>query len=302
MQPFSKTAKKISLKISVVALLGPFPLFAEVSGYLGASATVSHWQMGLASGKTVQMFGKDFQTNKPDPFLYMAGISTSFVWNKTWALSYQGEGGVSYPLISLTRESVESSGPVKTSVTLDTKIFRTDHNLAISRTIGTSGVSVFFGAKLQWFRYSEPSAPLVEITTTGTRNNTVSFRQTMLSYGPAVGVVYNARLYKKVFTSFQGGLIYFPGQYSAEATTPNGVNSARENYYGLGFTSLISIAIPLGEQMFFQFAAKGQYYRIQTLTAVATEPGKAEQSAAGTLNGVNDILIGLQAAIIYRMF
>ncbi|MBL8033916.1 MAG: hypothetical protein JNJ69_09460, partial [Leptospiraceae bacterium] len=170
--------------IWIFSAISTFPLHADVAGYFGASTTVSHWQMGLASGKTVQMFGNDFQSNKPDPCLYLAGLSGSLVWNKTWALSYQGEAGVSYPTIALQRQVDATSS---TSVSSAANIFRTDHSLAVSRSLGASGVSLFVGAKFQWFSYTDANTAVKEVSQTGPRSFTVSIGQTMMSYGPAAG-------------------------------------------------------------------------------------------------------------------
>lgn len=288
--------------IWIFSAISTFPLHADVAGYFGASTTVSHWQMGLASGKTVQMFGKDFQSNKPDPFLYMAGLSASLVWNKTWALSYQGEGGYSNPTITMNRNYSDGGLPAQTNATINSRIFRTDHSLALSHSIGATGFNVFVGAKVQWFSYTDGNAAVTE--SGGTRQGTSIFsvKQTMLSGGAAVGVGYSFRLSRKIFGSVQGGGILFPGEFLAIAALPNGTSNSRETYTGYGFTALTSIAISLNEQLFLQIAAKGQYYRIKSNGSTSREPDGAIITNTGTLNEVQDILIGLQASITYRMF
>jgi hypothetical protein len=261
--------------------------------------------MGLASGKTVRMFGKDFQSNKPDPLLYMAGASGSLVWNKTWAISYQGEAGVSYPKIILSNTEPDSSTgqPSQNTITIDTNIFRTDHSLALSRTLGTSGFSIFVGAKVQAFSYSQSNANYVGISSAGTQNFQFSLKQSMLSYGPAAGLSYTFRPLKKIFASLQGGFIYFPGKYTASILTQNGnANDARETYYGLGFTALASVSVPLSDELFLQLAARGQYYRIKTVEAFAKNGNQPETGVSGTLDNVQDILLGMQVAVIYRIF
>lgn len=285
-------------------------LSALVDVYLGASGSLSQWQMGFASGKTVELFGKNQQSNKPDPLLYMAGVSASAVWNKTWALTYQGEIGRARPEITLSSLDDSFAPPRLNTLSATTDILRTDHSLAVSRTLGASGFSLYAGAKLQWFGYSQNDGKYVQ-----TDNGAVvsqlpfSIEQRILNFGPAAGVTYMFRIFGKIFGAAQAGFIYFPGQYTASmAVEPNAGqklnNRVDEKFYGLGATGLLSLIVPVSENILLQVAARGQYYYARTREGTTTvqTTSKTTVSPSATMDNVQDIMLGGQLAVICKIF
>jgi hypothetical protein len=302
------------LSLKLTALIAVFFvsgfIFAETNAYLGINTSVSQWQMGLASGKTVQLFGLNQQSNKPDPALYMVGLSASIVYNKTWAITYQGEIGTAKPSITLSSSNDSNSPPTLSTISADTKIFRTDHSIAVSRTLGTTGFSVYAGAKLQMFGYNQPDGQYTE-TSGGTVQKMLPFsiEQNIINYGPAAGVTYMFRLYGKIFGALQAGLIYFPGQYTATMSfslNPGQTlkNSADEKFYGLGATGLVSVIVPVSDGILLQVAARGQYYQAYTREGSATNQttSKITSIPSTTMDNVQDILLGAQLAVICKLF
>lgn len=287
-------------------------IHAVWNGYLGAGGSVNHWQMGLASGKNTQLFGLNFQANKPDPALYMAGISMTLLYNKTWGITYQGEVGTAQPDISLSTISYDYTIPRVSTIAAQAQVLRTDHSLALSRVLGTSGLSLYVGFKLQAFGYRQNSGKYTEVETgTGnvTTERTFSIEQNIVNYGPAIGATYSFRIYRKVSGALQAGFIYFPGKYTADmefSLAPGSFmnNKADENYYGLGATALGSVIIPFSEGILLQLSVRGQYYYARTRdgTVEVRTSTDTKQSSSATMNNVQDILMGAQAAIICKVF
>ena len=294
----------------VILIIAAMPLSAATEGYIGINTSLSQWQMGLASGKTVQLFGINQQTNKPDPLLYMAGISASVVYNKTWALTYQGEVGTAKPQITLTGQDTSLSPTADITLAADTSIVRTDHSFAVSRSLGTTGFSLFAGAKIQWFGYKQDDGKFTQ-SQDGVVTLSVPFSigQNILNFGPAAGVTYTFCLYGKIFGALQAGFIYFPGQYrasmSAQITPTQKVeNEVDEKFYGIGATGLVSVIIPLGERVLLQLAGRGQYYSARTLEGSVTLQTKTKTTTtpSATMDNATDLMLGGQLAVICKVF
>lgn len=284
---------------------------AEWNGYVGADVYVSNWQMGFASGKAVNVFGSQFNSNKATPNLYMAGLSLSLLYNKTWAFSYQGEAGGTKTDIALSRTSAASGFEELKSTP---NIFRTDHNLAISRVLGASGFSVFLGGKVQYFGYEHSNGQYTNINAGTTVPGTFSSKTSILNYGPAAGLAYMFPFVQKSFISVQAGVVYFVGNYgeNVNLSVPgrpvpanNPILEQVEKFTGFGYTALVSFIKPLSQRLLFQLSLRGQYYTTKTKTldvsANVTLPTTATASE-GAMNDVSDLLIGGQLAVIYRMF
>jgi hypothetical protein len=286
--------------------------FAAWDSYLGAGASISHWQMGLASGKTTQLFGLGLQSNKPDPLLYMAGISASLVYNKTWAITYQGEVGTAGPNISLSSVSYDFSVPRTSTLSAEAQVLRTDQSVALSRSLGTSGFSVYAGFKVQAFGYRQNSGRYTEVEMGSgdlKAEGPFSIEQNIINYGPAVGATYSFRIFRRAFGALQAGFIYFPGKYTADMKfTPSAFltmnNTANEDFYGIGATSLASVIFPLSDGILLQLAIRGQYYyaRTRSGSAEVKTTTQTQQTASTTMDKVQDILIGTQAAVICKIF
>lgn len=290
---------------------GVFSLQAEVSGYLGADLYVSNWQMGFASGKTVNVFGNQFSSNKASPNLFMGGLSLSLLVNKTWAVSYQGEAGGTKTDFSLSRDSAASGfEELKSSP----NIFRTDHNLAVSRVLGSTGLSVFIGGKLQAFGYDQSNGQYTNVASGVTTPGTYSSKTNILNYGPAAGLAYMFAFIQKSFISVQAGIVYFLGTYAQNvnllipgrsAPGNNPILDQAEKFTGFGYTALISFIKPLSQRLIFQLSLRGQYYTTKTTTIDVTSnvPLSSTPTAnQGAMDNVSDLLIGGQIAVIYRMF
>jgi hypothetical protein len=309
---FADAVKLLFFRIflAVVLFFSGANLFAVVDGYLGASASVSQWQMGLASGKTVQLFGLEQQANKPDPLLYTVGLSASLVYNKTWALTYQGEIGTARPEVTFTNVDTESIPAVTTTLSAPTRILRMDHSLAVTRALGVSGFSLFIGAKYQQFGYDQSDGRYTKIQSGAiTESNPFQINQSLNTLGPAVGLTYMFRLFGKIFAAAQLGFIYFPGQYTATLSVePNPGqrlnNQVDEKFYGLGATGLVSVIIPVTDNVLLQMAARGQYYYARTSEGTATvqTTSKTTLKPSTTMDNVQDIIFGGQVAVICKIF
>lgn len=287
------------------------PLTAVWDGYLGANLYVSQWQMGIASGKTVSAFGNQFSSNKPDPMLYMGGLSFSLLLNKTWAFSYQGELGTTKADISLSRTYAGPGGvPVSETLTSRADILRMDHGLAITRILGTTGINIFVGGKIQKFGYSQSNGSYVSsLPSTGVlKSDTAIF-----NFGPAAGLAYTFSVMRSIYISAQGGLIYFIGtnNQDAELFLPSfnfkTVLEQREKYRGLGFTGLISVFFAASQRIMVQLSFRTQYYKTETTGLdVAVKQGnplaKNPDTADGAMNGVVDWQMGAQLGVVYRVF
>lgn len=310
---FTHRMRKLHCKYFVLALaiFACNALSAAFDGYLGGGISVSQWQMGFASGRPIQAFGSTFDSNKPDPLLYMAGVSASLLYNKTWALTYVGEAGMAKPHMQYSQtDAVNYDPPRVNTVSISPTAFRTDHSLAVSRVLGTSGFSLFMGAKLQKFGYSDNKGWYTQ-TELGALTDKLPFslQQNIINYGPAVGATYSFRVAGKVFGAAQAGFIYFPGKYTATREVfPSGTrifDEVEERFYGLGFTGQFSVIVPLTPQLMLQLATRMQYYHARTISGTATNrkvSGATTVSSSATMDNAQDILIGLQAAVIYRVF
>ncbi len=300
----------VSFVLTLWCLMGA-AIHAEINGYVGGDVYVSNWQMGFASGKVVNVFGSQFTSNKASPNLYMAGLSFSLLYNKTWALSYQGEAGGTKTDISLSRTSTASGFEELKSTP---NIFRTDHNLAISRVLGASGFSVFLGGKVQYFGYEHSNGQYTNINSGNTFSGTFSSKTTILNYGPAAGLAYMFPFVQKSFISVQAGIVYFLGNYTQNvnllvparpAPGNNPILEQTEKFTGFGYTALISFIKPLSQRLLFQLSLRGQYYTTKTksLDVTSNVPLPTTATASeGAMNDVSDLLIGGQLAVIYRMF
>lgn len=294
-----------------LALLSCTSLFAAMECYLGGSVSASQWQMGFASGRPIQAFGSTFDSNKPDPLLYMAGLSASLLYNKTWAITYLGEFGLAKPYLEYSQtDSVNYGLPRMNTVSLSPTAFRTDHSLAVSRVLGATGFSLFFGTKVQAFGYSDKEGWYTQ-TESGVLMSKLPFslQQNIVNYGPAAGAMYSFRIAGRVFGAAQAGFIYFPGKYTATREVfPGGVrivDRVEERFYGLGFTGQFSVIVPLHQRLMLQLAARTQYYYARTISGTAATQsvsGVTTNSPSTTMDKAQDILIGIQAAIIYRVF
>ena len=295
----------LSLFVTVAAI------HSEVNGYLGADIHVSNWQMGFASGKTVSVFGSQFSSNKATPNLFMGGLSFSLLFNKTWAISYQGEGGGTKTDIKLSRDSA-TAGFEELKGTPN--IFRTDHNLAVSRQLGSTGLSLFIGGKLQAFGYDYTNGQYTSITSGTTTPGTYASKTNILNYGPAAGLAYMLPFVQKSFLSLQAGVVFFIGNYSQNvnlliparpAPNNNPILDQTEKFTGFGYTVLISYIKPLSQRLLFQLSLRGQYYTTKTrsIEVSANVPlNSVATTSDGAMNDVSDLLIGGQLAVIYRMF
>lgn len=302
--------RKISLGLSGFLLTGA-TLYGEVNGYLGADVHISNWQMGFASGKTVSVFGSQFSSNKATPNLFMGGLSFSLLFNKTWAISYQGEGGGTKTDIKLSRDSA-TAGFEELKGTPN--IFRTDHNLAVSRQIGSTGLSFFIGGKLQAFGYDYSNGQYTSISSGTTTPGTYASKTSILNYGPAAGVAYMFPFFQKSFLSLQAGVVYFIGNYTQNvnlliparpAPNNNPILDQAEKFTGFGYTLLISYIKPLSQRLLFQVSLRGQYYTTKTksIEVTANVPlNSVATTSEGAMNDVSDLLLGGQLAVIYRMF
>lgn len=297
---------------AIAALFCVFsPLNAVVDGYLGANVYVSQWQMGIASGKTVSAFGYQFNSNKPDPMLYMGGLSFSLLLNKTWAFSYQGEVGSTKADINLSRTYAGPVGvPISEVLASRAEILRMDHAVAITRILGATGFSVFLGGKVQKFGYSQndgvysSSAP-----STGVLKNDTA----ILNFGPAAGLAYTFALFRSIHVSAQVGMIYFLGtnNQDAELYLPSfnfkTVLEQREKYWGLGYTGLLSVIYSISQRLMVHLSFRTQYYKTTTTAlAVTVKQGnplsKNPEKEDGAMNGVVDWQMGAQLAVVYRVF
>ncbi|MBS0616582.1 MAG: hypothetical protein JSR44_00210 [Spirochaetes bacterium] len=279
-------------------------IVADNNAYVGVNAYVSQWQMGFASGKPINFANTTFSTNSAKPLIYMAGLSFSFVHNKTWAITYQGEVGTAAATIDYI--APQSGTELKSAPT----ILRTDHNLAVTRTLGQSGFSIFAGGKVQYFGYFEPNGTFVQASPTVEAAYNES--KNLLNVGPAAGFTYMFKLTRQLYLALQTSFIYFLGTYTDKISlTVSGNNvglTQNEKYIGLGGTALISFITPLSEKLLLQISARGQYYttrsteaQVTNLTATgATKTSDASNSAV--MDNVQDILLGAQLAVIYRIF
>lgn len=299
------------LVLSVFLAFGGSTLQAEINGYLGADIYVSNWQMGFASGKSVNVFGSQFSSNKASPNLYMGGLSLSVLFDKTWAVSYQGEAGGTQTEFTLNRTSAATGFEELKSTP---NIFRTDHNLAISRVLGNTGLSIFVGGKLQAFGYNHSGGQYTNIASGVTLPGTFSSKTNILNYGPAAGIAYMFPFVQRSFISLQAGIVYFLGDYTQSVNllvpgrSPPGNNpilDQTERFSGFGYTALVSFIKPLSQRLIFQLSVRGQYYTTKTksLDVTANIPQNSTPTASdGAMNDVSDLLIGGQIAVIYRMF
>jgi len=265
--------------------------------------------MAFASGKAVKVLNVEMQSNKPDPVLYMGGVSASLVYNKTWGLSYQGEVGFARPLIALTTTQYTSTPPVDISLTGEASILRYDNSLSLTRLIGATGFGVFIGGKIQGFGYTQSEGRFIT-GSGGIVFQSFAFEgvRSILTYGPAAGLTYSRQLLQRIFASLQTGFIYFPGTYRNEIKvnmpgSANGTTLGQEKFFGLGFTAVLSLALPLTDIVLLQGAFRAQYYRTKTLEATITDAssGKVEPVSGG-LDNTQDILLGIQVGAIFKVF
>ena len=287
--------------------------FAGYDGYLGASVSVSQWQMGLASGKKVQFIGTPLDSNKPDPVLTMVGISGSLVYNKTWAFSYMGELGYAQPQIVLSAVDTEQTPPVSQQISASTKILRMDHSIAVNRILGTTGFSIFIGAKVQSYGYNQTDGQYTSIQAGVVTTAPYSNKKDIINYGPAAGMSYSFAIARRVFAALQAGFIYFPGRYSDSNFVTLGpqqiTNQSEEKFYGIGVTGMASVVFPLTERLILQCAVRSQYYRSKTLNATqtlikttSTTATTSTSSSPGIFDNTDDLLIGGQLTVMYKIF
>jgi len=303
------TRPNLPIKLNRIKFLALFlactgAIVADNNAYVGVNTYVSQWQMGFASGKPINFANTAFDTNTAKPLIYMAGLSFSFVHNKIWAITYQGEVGTAATTIDYVAS--QSGTELKSSPT----ILRTDHNLAVTRTLGQSGFSIFAGGKVQYFGYFEPNGTFSQTAPTVTA--AYNENKNLLNVGPAAGFTYMFKLTQRSYLALQTSFIYFLGTYTDKISlTVSGNNvglTQNEKYIGLGGTVLISFITPLSEKLLLQISARGQYYttksteaQVTNLTATgATKTSDASNSAV--MDNVQDILLGAQLAVVYRLF
>lgn len=243
----------------------------------------------------------------------MVGISASLLYNKTWAFSYLGEVGYAQPQIILSATDTEVSPPAFNQISSPTKIFRMDHSIAVNRILGTTGFSVFVGAKIQSYGYNQTDGQFTQIQAGTTITASYSNKKDIINYGPAAGVSYSFSVARRVFTAVQAGFIYFPGKYtdsnSIQLGSQQNRNESEEKFYGLGFTGMISVILPLTERLILQCSIRSQYYRSKTLEAsqkvIKTTSSGTEitpHNYPGVFDNTDDVLIGGQLTVMYKIF
>lgn len=314
-------------------------LYAEVSGYAGASIYQSFWKVGFLDNRTINndsgitQFGKSFFV-----FPVFNGTATVILnrkWVSTYSFSYsKPSGDAEITNAGKVRDCNGFpcqlvSGSISDKYTPNLQGTRIDHDLSVGRLLGKSGFSIFAGVKYQRFQINLdeisgtrtndatisllPSGPT--FTTTGTSTSYLALNYSTEAIGPAVGVGYTREIRSWIYFNVQLSYLTLFGRASIETKqripTDAGPFTATErtSYIGHGGATALALVFPIGEKILLQVAYRLQGYMTtvvnssqQTVDAYGFRLNQTANGNQSYIENAFDLYHGVSLGVQYRVF
>ncbi|MBX3722082.1 MAG: hypothetical protein KF713_09605 [Turneriella sp.] len=313
-----------------------------VSWYLIPDLYTAAWRVGAYEQRTVTN-QRGYQTSYPGKttWLNSVGLHSSLVFDSGWAVTLGG--AVGYVKDNVEQLTTGTVGPSATTCSgfacnvtskfespakVNATLVRQDYNLAVSKKLGSSPFSIYFGGKYQHFAlegkddnatttntvsYALTVAPFTSGTNApATSSGVFSFKSSWQTVGASLGLGYTARLSESFQLVSQLSFLYVRGVFT-EATYSKFTAESRDNmesyFNGYGFTFLFSLVRPITESGFLQVSLRGQYYIAQIYkrsgsyndpisgAMISTSP----DPSSSNLHNAADYIGGIQIAYVQKI-
>lgn len=317
------------------------PAIAENNLYLGANAGASLFSPGLYSNREIlYRFDSLDSVAKTPAILYavpVVGMNVSLVHNEKWIFGYSGNIARATWLENPTTQKIElkkcGTPTALTCRTLDphfspsftfaANLTRTDHDLSVTRRLGSSNWLLFAALRYQYYAVNgeRPAqgnndttttqiGPPVNATTTTASGQSpgATTNYSAQSAGGALGIGYTLNFLQNWYLNLQAGFLILRGTadyvyYSAD----NRFSLHEKNQLlGLGSSGAFSLGYSVTGTHILLLSYKFQVFRMGALSGSRTtvdQYGTELTSSDGLFSdGAVDLINTLTLAYIYKVF
>lgn len=312
---------------------------AENNLYLGINGGLSVFSPGLYSNREIKYKFDNVDTiNKTESVLYpvpVLGLNASLVIAEAWIFGYSGSiakvGGLENRAANKSElkkcsatqlcETVDPHfGP---SFTLTANLTRTEHDLSITRKLGSSNWFVFTALRYQYYSVKGerpeqgnndtltfkllPSGTVFGPAASGATSAS-STNYSAQSYGGAIGLGYTLNIAGNWYLNMQSGFLILKGnaEYTFSRTDGKYAFSENNSVLGLGASGAASFGYSVTGTHIILLSYKFQVFRMRALSGnrdTVDQFGTPLSSSDNLFSdGAVDVVNTVTLAYIYKVF